>query len=65
MVFVVSVVDGGQCAASLNRRTQKTELISVGGLDMFDKAEVVRQSLKQHRKSLDESPFNNQVGLNY
>jgi telomerase protein component 1 len=63
IVFVVSVVDGGQCLASLNRRAQKTELISVGGLDMFDKAEVVRQSLKQHRKTLDESPFNNQMKL--
>ena len=61
VVFVVSVIDGGQLAASLERRTQKPNYVTVGGLDMFDKAEVVRQSLKQHRKSLDELPFNNQV----
>ena len=35
--------------------------IKVGDLDLLDKAVVVRKTLDQHSKKLDESAFNNQV----
>ncbi|WAR22045.1 TEP1-like protein, partial [Mya arenaria] len=35
----------------------------VEALDMWDKAEVVRSHLGAHRKTLNESPFNNQMKL--
>ena len=35
--------------------------IAVTGLDLLDKAVVVRSTLSAYRKQLDESPFNNQV----
>ena len=42
------------------KRRRVTEIV-IEGLDMWDKTEVVRNHLATHRKSLDESPFNNQV----
>ena len=63
VVFVMTTVDGGKCHSSLKRRLC-TE-VTVGGLDMFDKAEVVRNNLAVYRKKLDESPFTNQVTLLY
>jgi telomerase protein component 1 len=52
-------VDGDVCHQAMVRR--KAAVLTVGQLDMFDKAEVVRQTLAVHRKVLDESSFNNQV----
>ena len=59
VVVVVTAVEGDTCHKSLTRL--KAEVLTVGALDMFDKAEVVRQTLAAHRKALDETPFNNQV----
>lgn len=59
MIFVVSALEDGKFHKSL-RRLQATE-VTVGPLDMWDKADVVRNNLAVHRKELDESPFNNQV----
>ena len=58
-MVVVSAVEGDECHKSLGHL--KAETVSVGALDMFDKADVVRQTLAAHRKFLDETPFNNQV----
>ena len=59
VVVVVTAVEGDTCHKSLTRL--KADVLTVGALDMFDKAEVVRQTLAAHRKALDETPFNNQV----
>lgn len=50
---------------SLKRRNLGVTEVTVGGLDMFDKAEVVRNNLAVYRKKLDESPFTNQVSLEF
>ena len=59
VMFVISAVEGGKCHEAL-KRYKPTE-VTVGGLDMFDKADVVRNNLAVYGKALDESPFNNQV----
>ncbi|KAH9524948.1 hypothetical protein Btru_028330 [Bulinus truncatus] len=61
VVFVVSAVEGEKTHKSLKRLV--LDELSIGGLDMWDKAEVVRQTLAKHRKSLDESGFGNQMKL--
>ncbi len=63
VLILVSGVDGGACAANLRKRKNPPTEISIGPLDMFDKAEMVRNKLGKHRKKLDESPFNNQMKL--
>lgn len=60
-MFVISAVEGEKTHKSL-KRLGAHEII-VGGLDMWDKADLVRQTLAKHRKSLDESGFGNQVGV--
>ena len=55
---MTSLVDS-KVGKSLKRR--KMVEVVVEGLDMWDKAEMVRGNLATHRKTLDESPFNNQV----
>ncbi|XP_021378535.1 telomerase protein component 1-like [Mizuhopecten yessoensis] len=61
VTFVLTVLDAGKCHKSLQRHKGKE--VSVGGLDMWDKADVVRTTLATHRKALDEAPFNNQLKL--
>lgn len=61
VIFVVSALEDGKFHKSL-KRLGATE-VSVGPLDMWDKADVVRNNLAVHRKALDESPFNNQMKL--
>ncbi|XP_033757244.1 LOW QUALITY PROTEIN: telomerase protein component 1-like [Pecten maximus] len=61
VTFVLTVLDGGKCHKSIQRH--KGQEVSVGGLDMWDKADVVRTTLATHRKTLDETPFNNQLKL--
>ena len=46
------------------QRLKSAASVKVGDLDLLDKASVVRKTLEQHRKQLDESPFNNQVRYN-
>lgn len=46
------------------QRLKSAASVKVGDLDLLDKASVVRKTLEQHRKKLDESPFNNQVRYN-
>jgi len=59
VIFVMTTLEGGKTHKSLMRH--KATEVSVGGLDMWDKADVVRNTLSVHRKSLAEEPFNNQV----
>ncbi|XP_012935535.1 telomerase protein component 1 [Aplysia californica] len=61
VVFVISAITNEKTFKSL-KRLRVDEMI-VGDLDMWDKAELVRQTLAKHRKSLDESGFGNQMKL--
>lgn len=63
MVIVINAVEGGKTHKSLKRLC--FDEINVGGLDMWDKADLVRQTLGKHRKVLDESGFGNQVSKSY
>lgn len=63
VVLVVSVIDGGSCLSVLRQRKPAPSEVAVGGMDIFDKAEMVRRKLLHHRKVLDESPFNNQMKI--
>ena len=63
VVIVLSGVESGSCVALLRKRKPAPSEVIIGALDMWDKAEMVRQSLLKHRKALDESPFNNQMKL--
>ncbi len=60
VVFVLSVKDDSVAYKSILRR-QPAAIMQIPGLDLWDKAEVVRTNLAQHRKVLDESAFNNQM----
>lgn len=62
-MLLISGVEGGMCVANLRKRKPAPAEVTIGHLDMFDKAEMVRKKLKKHRKTLDESPFNNQLKL--
>ncbi|KAK3095524.1 hypothetical protein FSP39_015646 [Pinctada imbricata] len=61
VVFVMSAIEGGKSHQALKRH--KPAEVTVGGLDMFDKADVIRNNLAVYGKALDESPFNNQMKL--
>lgn len=58
---MITALEDGKFNSSLKRLGAVN--LSVGPLDMWDKADVVRNNLAVHRKALDESPFNNQVKL--
>ena len=63
VVIMLSGVESGSCVTLLRKRKPAPFEVTIGALDIFDKAEMVRQSLVKHRKALDESPFNNQMKL--
>ena len=63
VVIMLSGVVSGSCVSLLRKRKPAPSEVTIGALDIFDKAEMVRQSLEKHRKALDESPFNNQMKL--
>ena len=58
---MISCLDSGTCAKTLEARRKGVETVRVGALDMMERTEFVRKLLKKHRKELDESAFNNQV----
>ena len=62
-VVVISAVEGGLCHPVLRRHEISSTEITVGVLDISDKAKIVRKKLAAHRKALDESPFNNQMKI--
>ena len=61
VVLLVSGVEGGMGVKSLRKRKPPPAEVIIGPLDIFDKAEMVRKKLLKYRKTLDESPFNNQM----
>ncbi|XP_071492969.1 telomerase protein component 1-like [Diadema antillarum] len=61
VVFVLSAVSGTPAHAAAVRR--QATVVELGPLDLMDKAEVVRRTLASYHKTLDESPFNNQMKL--
>lgn len=63
VAVVVSAVERGQIATNLQKRYPQLSFLTVGTLSEWDKGDMVRQTLARHRKSLDESPFNNQMKL--
>ncbi len=63
IVLVMSGVEGGTGVTNLRRRKLPPSEVVIGPLDMYDKAEMVRKKLMKHRKTLDESPFNNQMKM--
>lgn len=63
VVILLSGVESGGCVALLRKHKPAPSEVIIGALDVWDKAEMVRQSLLRHRKALDESPFNNQMKL--
>ena len=63
VVILLSTTEGGPCHNLLKRRTPVPTEVTVGSMDMSDKAQMVRQKLARHRKTLDESAFNNQLKL--
>lgn len=63
VVIVVSAVEKGQIALNLQKRSPPPTSLTIGTLNEWDKGDMVRQTLARHRKSLDESPFNNQMKL--
>ena len=62
-VILLSGLEGSMGVTILKKRKPPPSEIIVGPLDMYDKAEMVRKKLSKHRKTLDESPFNNQMKL--
>ena len=63
VVIVVSVGDGGPILANLRKRQPPPAELMIGTLNEWDKGEMVRRTLARHRKTLDESAFNNQLKL--
>lgn len=62
-IVVISAVETGSCHLVLKRHEITPTEITVGVLDISDKAKIVRKKLAAHRKALDESPFNNQMKI--
>lgn len=62
-LVVISAVETGLCHMVLRRHEITPTEITVGVLDISDKAKIVRKKLAAHRKALDESPFNNQMKI--
>ena len=48
-------------SSALAGRSLPLDTVIVTGLNGAEKMKLVRSSLALHRKTLDESPFNNQV----
>jgi telomerase protein component 1 len=63
VVIVVSTVEKGEISTNLKKRNPPPTSLTVGRMNEWDKADMVRENLVRHRKSLDESPFNNQMKL--
>ncbi|XP_063952437.1 telomerase protein component 1-like isoform X2 [Lytechinus pictus] len=61
VVFILSAVASSPAHAAAVRR--QVSVVELGPLDLMDKAEMVRSTLAAHHKTLDESPFNNQMKL--
>ena len=63
VVIMLSCREGQASHSVLMKRQPMPHQITIGALNVFDKAEMVRRSLSKHRKTLGESPFGNQMKL--
>ena len=63
IMFFVSCREGQSAYSILQHRTPPPTVLTIGALDIFDKAEMIRRRLGKHKKRLDESAFNNQMKL--
>ena len=63
VVLVLSAVERGAISLTLKKMSPPPTSLTVGRLNEWDKGDMVREKLARHRKSLDESPFNNQMKL--
>ena len=63
VVLVVSAVERGEISVTLKKRAPPPASVVVGRMNEWDKSEMVREKMARHSKSLDESPFNNQMKL--
>ncbi|XP_064601394.1 LOW QUALITY PROTEIN: telomerase protein component 1-like [Liolophura sinensis] len=61
VLFVLTCLEHGRCHRALEKH--RVAEVNVGSLDLLDKAKVVRSTLAMHRKSLEESAFNNQMKI--
>ena len=63
VTVVVSAVERGEISLNLKKRDPAPLSLTVGRMNEWDKADMVREKLARHCKSLDESPFNNQLKI--
>ena len=63
ITIFVSCREGLSPHMILAQRGPPPTVMTIGALDIFDKAEMVRRRLGKHKKRLDESAFNNQMKL--
>ena len=63
ITFFVSCREGQSAYSILQHRKPSPTVLTIGALDIFDKAEMIRRRLGKHKKRLDESAFNNQMKL--
>lgn len=63
ITFFMSCREGQSAYSILQHRSSSPTVLTIGALDIFDKAEMIRRRLGKHKKRLDESAFNNQMKL--
>ena len=63
VTIFVSCREGQSAYSALMHRRPAPTVITIGALDVFDKAEMVRRRLGKHKKKLEETAFNNQMKL--
>ena len=59
--FVISSLENSSLSKLISSHQQKLDVVKVGAMEHSDRSVFVRNALKKYGKSLDESPFNNQV----
>ena len=62
IVFLLSCVTGSEAHRVISRRDDVMQL-ELKPLELLDKSSIVKHNLSKYGKELDESPFNNQVGI--
>ncbi|XP_071942652.1 telomerase protein component 1-like [Antedon mediterranea] len=64
VIFVVSCQENSiSHKALLRRQRESCSIIALPPLDILEKAEMIRSTLSVYGKTLDESPFNNQLKI--
>ena len=60
---IVSAIDESDCLVSLHERKPALPEVVIGSLEKEEQKEIVRQTLDDYHKKLDERPENNQMRL--